>query len=135
MLLKDVIKPLKVKNILPLLEDIASHRQEHFVVMTLNNNNEVIKKHIVFIGTVNATIVHPREVFACALEDGAVSIAVAHNHPSDDPEPSRADIEMTQQLVSAGQILAIKLHDHIIVAGNDHYSFRENGMLPQKTVD
>jgi len=126
---KEQEKLIKTEDVLPLLEDIASKKQEHFVVLTLDSEKRLITRRVVFIGTVNAVIVHPREVFAGALEDRAVSIIAAHNHPSGNPEPSKADEEMTQQLVAAGQILAIKLDDHIVIVDDGYFSFSEQGLL------
>lgn len=122
-------KLLTTKDILPLLKDIANHRQEHFVVLSIDSGQRLIKKRTVFIGTVDAVIAHPREIFSGAIEDLASGIIVAHNHPSGDPTPSDQDIATTQQLVAAGQILGVRLHDHIIVSGDSHFSFRMNGML------
>ena len=126
---RDRGKILKTEDVLPLLEDIADHKQEHFVVLTLDSDKQLVNKRIVFIGTVNSVIAHPREVFAGALEDRAVSVIVAHNHPSGNPEPSSADTAMTQQLVAAGKILGIKLYDHIVVAGLKHFSLKDNDMI------
>ena len=115
-------------DILPLLRDIAVKRQEHFVVLSLDSEKRLIKKRVVFIGTVNAVIAHPREVYAGALADRASSIIVAHNHPSGDPTPSKQDIVATEQLRNAGEILGIRLVEHLIVAGEGYFSFREGGM-------
>jgi DNA repair protein RadC len=127
---KKLKRLLNKAGILPLLNDIANHRQEHFVVLSLDSGRRLITKRTVFIGTVDAVIAHPREVFAGAVSDFATSIIVAHNHPSGDPTPSKQDIATTQQLIAAGQILGVALIDHIIVAGQQHYSFRGNGMMP-----
>lgn len=126
---KTPTEPLSTADILLLLKNIATARQEHFVVLTLDSGGRLIKKRIVFIGTINATLIHPRETFSPAITDYAASIVVAHNHPSGDPSPSRQDIEGTQQLMAAGQILGIRLRDHIIVARSEHYSFLANGMI------
>lgn len=119
----------KTADILPLLEDIANHRQEHFVALSLDSGRRLINKRIVFIGTIDAVMAHPREVFAGAVADLAAGIVVAHNHPSGDPNPSKQDIATTQQLMAAGQILGISLYDHVIVAGRRHYSFSASGMI------
>lgn len=120
-------------EVLPLLAAITDEKQEHFVVITLDTAGTVISSKVVFIGTVTATLVHPREIFAQAVADMAVSIIVAHNHPSGDPEPSSQDITTTQQLVAAGLIMGIAVADHIIVAGDTHFSFAANGLiLPQQ---
>jgi DNA repair protein RadC len=120
---------LTTADILPLLHDIASHRQEHFIVMSVDSRRQLITKRVVFIGTVDAVIAHPREVYAGAISDFAVGIVVAHNHPSGDPTPSKQDINTTQQLMAAGQILGVALYDHVIIAGRRHYSFAANGMM------
>lgn len=116
-------------DILSQLWDIASHRQEHFVVLSLDTGRKLITKRTVFIGTINSVIAHPREIYAGAIADMAAGIVVAHNHPSGDPTPSKQDIATTQQLIAAGQILGVELYDHIIVAGKQHYSFAANGMV------
>lgn len=127
---KNIKRLLNKADILPLLNDIAAHRQEHFVVLSLDSGRRLITKRIVFIGTVDTVIAHPREVFAGAVSDFATGIIVAHNHPSGDPNPSKQDIATTQQLIAAGQILGVTLIDHVIVAGRRHYSFQGNGMMP-----
>lgn len=126
---KQVRRLLTTADILPLLSDIAAHRQEHFVVLSVDSGRKLITKRVVFIGTIDAVIAHPREVFAGAVSDFAVGIIVAHNHPSGDPRPSKQDINTTQQLIAAGQILGVRLYDHVIVAGSEHYSFSANGMM------
>jgi DNA repair protein RadC len=126
---KQIKRLLTTADILPLLNDIAVHRQEHFIVLSVDSGRKLITKRIVFIGTVDAVIAHPREVYAGAVLDFAVGIIVAHNHPSGDPRPSKQDISTTQQLVAAGQILGVRLYDHVIVAGEEHYSFSANGMM------
>ncbi len=120
---------LTTADILPLLSDIAVHRQEHFVVLSVDTGRKLITKRVVFIGTIDAVIAHPREVYAGAIADMAAGIVVAHNHPSGDPTPSKQDLATTQQLVAAGQILGVRLFDHVIVAAGRHYSFSANGMI------
>lgn len=110
-------------DILPLLRDIALKRQEYFVVLSLDSERRLIKKRVVFIGTVDAVIAHPREVYAGAIADRASSIIVAHNHPSGDPAPSDQDIAATEQLMKAGKILGIELVEHVIVAGDVWFRF------------
>jgi len=129
MLCKSPDKALTTADILALLEDIADHGQEHFVVLSLDTGQRLITKRIVFIGTVDSVLAHPREVFAGAIADLAAGIVVAHNHPSGDPSPSKQDIAMTQQLVAAGQILGVRLYDHTIVAREGYFSSRAEGML------
>jgi DNA repair protein RadC len=126
---KHIKKLLNTADILPLLKDISTDRQEHFVVLSIDSGRRLITKRVVFIGTVDTVMAHPREVYAGAVSDFATSIIVAHNHPSGDPSPSKQDIATTQQLIAAGQILGVKLLDHIIVAEREHYSFQGNGMI------
>src|SRR5438046_7090390 len=126
---RQVNKLLTTVDILLLLRDIASHRQEHFIVLSVDTGRKLITKRVVFIGTVDSVIAHPREVYAGAIADLAAGIVVAHNHPSGDPTPSKQDITTTQQLIASGQILGVRLYDHVIVAGKRHYSFSANGMI------
>jgi DNA repair protein RadC len=128
---KHLKKLLNIVDILLLLDDITNHRQEHFIVLSVDSGRRLINKRVVFIGTVDTVMAHPREVYAGAVADFATGIIVAHNHPSGDPAPSRQDIATTQQLVAAGQILGVKLLDHIIVAEESHYSFQGNGMIAE----
>ncbi len=126
---KHIKKLLNTADILPLLDDITDYRQEHFIVLSIDSGRRLINKRVVFIGTVDTVIAHPREVYAGAVADLATGIIVAHNHPSGDPTPSKQDIATTQQLITAGQILGVNLIDHVIVAGRRCYSFREEGMI------
>jgi len=125
--LQKTSKSISMHSVLPVIGYMASLRQEHFVVLTFDSKGSFINKHTVFIGSVNAVIVHPREVFACALEDRATSIVVAHNHPSGDPEPSKADRAMTQQLSNAGKVMNIRLEGHIIIGSRGHHFIEGEG--------
>lgn len=102
------------------LADIRDKKQEYFVVMTLDGANRLIAKRTITIGTLTASLVHPREVFADAITDRAASIIVAHNHPSGSLTPSTADVEVTQRLRDSAALLGIALIDHIIVTGKGH---------------
>lgn len=95
--------------------DIRDKKQEYFVCLTLDGANRLIAKRVISIGTLTASLVHPREVFAEAITDRAASIVVAHNHPSGNLEPSIADKEVTERLRQAGEILGIDLLDHILI--------------------
>ncbi len=97
------------------LADIRDKKQEHFVVMTLDGANRLIAKRIITIGTLTSSLVHPREVFADAITDRAASIIVAHNHPSCRSEASQSDIEITDRLKKIGNLIGIKLLDHIVI--------------------
>lgn len=103
------------------LADIRDKKQEYFVCLTLDGANRLIAKRTITIGTLTASLVHPREVFADAITDRAASIIVAHNHPSGSLEPSRADMDVTDRLREAGDLLGVKLIDHIVVT-KDSYS-------------
>ncbi len=102
---------------------------EVFVVLILDSKNGLKLEMEVSRGTLNASIVHPREVFKTAIDHLAASIVVVHNHPSGNAEPSREDIEITRQLSEAGKIVGIPLHDHLIIAGDGYVSFAERGLL------
>ena len=124
------IKPEGLKitfpaDVLPLIQHYADRKQEHFICISLNGSNEVMAVRVIFVGFVNKTQVHPREVFADAITDRASAVVVAHNHPSGGLEPSKEDVEFTKQLKSAGEILGIKLLDHIIFNQKGYYSFTE----------
>lgn len=104
------------------LSDIRDKKQEYFVCLTLDGANRLIAKRIITIGTLTASLVHPREVFADAITDRAASIIVAHNHPSGNLEPSEADRDVTERLQRAGELLGIELIDHVVIAGGDYKS-------------
>lgn len=114
---------------LPYLNFIRTKRQEYFICLSLDSGGKVIRRRTVTIGLLDMALAHPREVFAGPLKDRAASVIVAHNHPSDNPQPSKEDMKTTQQLAAAGVLLGISLEDHIIVAKRDHYSFRRTGLL------
>ena len=101
--------------------------KERFIVLWLNSMNRVIGFEVVSEGTLNGSLVHPREVFRGAIVATCASIVVAHNHPSGNPEPSKEDIQITRQLVDAGKILGIPLLDHVIFADATHTSLAERG--------
>ena len=102
------------------LADIRDKRQEYFVCLTLDGANRLIAKRIITIGTLTASLVHPREVFAEAIADRAASVIVAHNHPSGNLQPSDADRDVTNRLKSAGELLGIALIDHLIVTSKNY---------------
>jgi DNA repair protein RadC len=112
-----------------MMNDMRFLSQEHFVCLYLNTKNQVIHKQTVFIGSLNASIVHPREVFKEGLKRSAASIIALHNHPSGDPAPSREDIEVTKRLVECGKIIGIELLDHLIIGENKFVSLKEKGYL------
>ena len=107
---------------------IANLDRENFVVVLLNTKNEVIETSTVSVGTLSASLVHPREVFKPAVRASAASVVLAHNHPSGKVEPSREDREVTRRLGEAAGILGIEMLDHVIV-GDGYFSMKEHGML------
>ncbi len=112
-----------------MMNDMKFLSQEHFICLYLNTKNQVMHKQVVFIGSLNASIVHPREVFKEAFRRSAASIICLHNHPSGDPSPSREDIEVTKRLVECGKIIGIDLLDHIIMGENKFISLKEKGYV------
>jgi DNA repair protein RadC len=104
-------------------------RQEVFRVLVLDAHNGLRLDVELSRGTLNASLVHPREVFKVAIDHAAASIIVVHNHPSGNPEPSREDVEITRQLAEAGRIFGIPLHDHVIVAADNFTSLAERGLV------
>ena len=103
--------------------------REHFVVLLLNTKNEIMAHEIVTMGILDSSLVHPREVFKPAIAGSAASIIVIHNHPAGNPEPSPEDMAVTMRLCQAGYLLGIPLRDHIIVGGNNYFSFKEGGII------
>ncbi len=113
---------LTPKDVWEAMADIRSSKKEHFVVFYLNARNQEIEREIISVGTVNTSLVHPREVFEGAIKNNATSIILAHNHPSGDTEPSQDDIEITKKLVHAGKILDIRVVDHVVVTDKEFLS-------------
>ncbi len=116
-------------DVYPLIRHVADRRQEHFLCISLNGANEVIAVRTVSVGLVNRALVHPREVYADPITDRASAVIVAHNHPSGNLDPSRDDLEVTQQLKAAGETLGIRLLDHLIFSQVTYYSMLEKGQL------
>ena len=108
---------------------LRKEHREHFLVLLLNARHEVMAKETVSVGSLNASIVHPREVFKPAVLASAASIVLVHNHPSGDPEPSEEDLSITKRLVEAGELLGIGVLDHVIIAGRGVVSFRSRQLL------
>ena len=116
-------------------EEQAGYGQETFTVLCLNTRNRLIAGGIISIGIADSTLVHAREVFRKAIETGAVAIVLAHNHPSGDPTPSAEDVKLTRQLIQAGQVIGIKVLDHVIIgranpgSNRGFQSLRESGVV------
>lgn len=103
--------------------------REHFIVLCLDTKNQPTAINTCHIGSLNASVVHPREVMKPAILSNAASILVGHNHPSGNPKPSHEDIEVTKRLMEVGKILGIELLDHIILGDNEYVSLREKGYI------
>lgn len=115
------------------LDYLSSLNKEHVVGIYLNSRHQELAFETVSIGTLTASLIHPREVFGPALRWSAASVLVAHNHPSGDATPSPEDCDITHRLVKAGEILGIPLLDHLIIAEEGYFSFRERGLLRPAT--
>jgi len=120
---------LKPKEIWEELKDLRDHKKEHFVIFYLDSRNQEIKREIISVGSLNANLVHPREVFEPAVRHLAAQIILAHNHPSGDPEPSEDDLEITKRLTESGKILGIEVVDHIIITKTGFISFKEKKLI------
>jgi len=116
------------------VSEMGSFGQETFCVLTLNTKNKLINKHIITIGLIDSTPVHPREIFKPAIQDAAKSIILIHNHPSGDPSPSSQDLKITRRFIDAGRLLDIPIRDHVII-GREYcdppqfVSLREQGLI------
>jgi len=106
-----------------LIKHIGSEDREHFVILMLDTRNKLIGIHTVSIGTLNASLIHPREVFKVPIISNAASIILGHNHPSGDLEPSKEDLDVTNRLKQAGGLLGIRVLDHVIVSDCSYRSF------------
>lgn len=124
---KKITSPQDIaEELIPVLRDEI---KEQFIVVCLNKSNKIIRKEVISVGSLDSSVVHPREVFKVAVENNAASIILIHNHPSGNPEPSNEDISITKKLVEAGKIMGIPVFDHIIIAGNTFTSFVERRLI------
>lgn len=110
-------------------QDMIALDQEHLVVLMLNTRNKVKKRETIFIGSLNATVVHPREVFRAAIQHNSASIICVHNHPSGDPTPSPEDIVMAERLTEVGELIGIEVLDHVIVGADGFISLKDRGLV------
>ena len=117
------------ESALALMTTLQDQPGEVFAILCLSTKHRVIAYHEVSRGTLDATLVHPREVFKAALLANAAAIILTHNHPSGDPSPSADDVQLTRRLVDAGALLGVDVLDHIIVGDGRYYSFKEAGRL------
>jgi DNA repair protein RadC len=120
-------------------EDVASYyrprmkdlKKETFRCALLDTKNRIVKEEIVSVGSLSTSIVHPSDTFKAAIRESAAAIIFIHNHPSGDVKPSQEDVLLTRRLVQAGDVLGIRVLDHIIIGDGGHFSFRDNGMIVQ----
>lgn len=117
------------KDAMAQLTDLQNLKKEHFITLYINARHKLIHKELISVGTLTTNLVHPREVFEPAMIRAAIEIIVAHNHPSGDPAPSSADLEITKRLVEAGKILGIKVLNHIIITKENYFSFQDKGLI------
>lgn len=116
-------------DVFELLDHLRFEKKEHFVAILLDTKNNVLRVAPIHVGTLDMSVVGPREVFREAIRDGAASIIVAHNHPSGDPTPSPEDLEVTRTLAQVGKLLDIPVVDHVIIGQRRPYSFSTHGLL------
>jgi DNA repair protein RadC len=109
--------------------DLRYLQHELFVCVFLNSKNHVIGTETLSVGSLNTSVVHPREVYKSAIKRSCASIICVHNHPSGDPTPSREDIELTERLIASGKIVGIDMLDHVILGGDSFYSLKEQGVI------
>ena len=118
-----------IKDVIAQFSYLREKSREHLAALYLNARNEVIFKKHLFVGTLDANIAHPREIFEHALTNHASSVILVHNHPSGDPEPSKADLEITKRITEAGKIMGIDVLDHIIITKTKAFSFKEKKLI------
>ncbi|KJS03871.1 MAG: hypothetical protein VR68_00330 [Peptococcaceae bacterium BRH_c4a] len=111
------------------MEEMRHLDREHFCALLLNTKHQVLARETISVGTLNASVVHPRELFKAAIKKSAAAVILVHNHPSGDPDPSREDLEITRRLQDAGSIIGIEVLDHIIIGDNKFCSFKAKGLL------
>jgi len=129
---KEILRPADIYRILSdylRSEDKVDRDKEHFWVFQLDCRNKIKLLELVSLGTLNSSLVHPREVFTRAVGERSAQIIIAHNHPSGEANPSEDDIALTKRLVNAGDLLGIELIDHIIVTNSSFISFKEKSLI------
>ena len=118
-----------IRDVIAQFSYLRDKTREHLAALYLNARNELVFKKHIFVGTLDANIAHPREIFEHALANHASSVILVHNHPSGDPEPSKADREITKRIIEAGKILGIDVLDHIIITKTKAFSFKEKKLI------
>lgn len=127
---RELTSPKKVVEFMG--EELQKYDREFFCVLNLKTNNQVINMNVVSVGTLDMALVHPREVFKSAVLSNAAAIILLHNHPSGNCSPSLEDCRVTKRMMEAGAIMGIPVCDHVIVAGDNYYSFKENENIIKK---
>lgn len=122
-------------EVIPYIQNYALQRQEHFLCVSLNGAGEILSIRVICTGAGNMAIVSPCEVFSEAIKERASAVVLSHNHPSGNPHPSKADIKTTLRLYKAADLLGISVLDHIILCKNDYFSFSENGLLDEESLE
>ena len=118
-----------VKDVVAQFSYLREKQREHLTALYLNARNEVVFKKHLFVGTLDSNICHPREIFKYAIENNAASVILVHNHPSGDPTPSKADLEITKRIKEVGKIMGIDVLDHVIISKNKIFSFKEKKLI------
>lgn len=124
-----ISSPSDAADIIKAVFNLAEEAVEKFGILNLTTKNKVSGAHVISLGSLNTSLVHPREVFKQAILNNAASIILFHNHPSGDPTPSREDMDVTRRLVEAGRLIGIEVLDHVVVGEGRHVSFREKGLM------
>jgi DNA repair protein RadC len=119
-------------DVLPLVEELRDKKQEYFLTLTLDGGHHLIERRTVFIGTLNQSLIHPREIFADVITDRAAAVIFVHNHTATDVYPSKEDILVTKRLLEVAEVMGIEVLDHIIINKTDSFSFKNKGMLDGK---
>lgn len=125
----EVNRIVTAESVFESFRDLGTKKKEHFVAIYLDTRNSEIAREVISVGTLNSSLVHPREVFEPAIRYVAHSVIVAHNHPSGDLTPSHEDVLLTKKLVDAGKLLDIRVLDHVILGQKGFFSFKEKGLL------
>ena len=111
------------------MPEMNTLEKEYFKGIYLDSRKRIIKQETIFIGSLNESIVHPKEIFKIALDESAAAVILLHNHPSGDPSPSNLNIEITKELIKAGELFGIQVLDHIIIGGKKYFSLKEKGII------
>lgn len=126
---KKITSPKEAYSIINTVLDLENEAVEKFGILSLTTKNEIAGIHIISVGSLNTSIVHPREVFKAAIMNNSSALILFHNHPSGDPTSSREDIEVTKRLTEAGKILGIDVLDHVIIGEDKYFSLKDKGLI------